>query len=160
MAGDNIVFHPVPPEVKITVFQPDIFLYIRLFVDEKRWGFRPVKDLKSTDLDLDHSCLQIGVFHLRGSRPDDPLDLQHPLRTDVSGDSMRLGRDIRIGHHLDDPKTVSQINKSEAAMIPAAIDPSRKGHLLPDMIAPQLFTSMGFVHLVPPKNITRLFPGN
>src|SRR6185503_5399914 len=118
--------------------------------DEKGESLGAVQHLDRFGDDFHFACLHFWVFHARRPLLDCACDLKHPFHPDIRHRLKRFFRKVGIDSHLDNPISVTQIQKDDPAMVATAMHPAGKGYFLTLVDGSQFTTAMSFVHCAPP----------
>ena len=130
-------------------------LFGRLFVREDAEGQRVTGAENFVRLgdDFDFACVQIRVHLIQRPECDPAFELQDRLFRQVG--HFLLEGHIRIDHDLSQAVVVPQIEKEDASVVPAILQPTGQAYRLVQMLPSELVTVMGpmGVHGLPLENL-------
>ena len=112
-------------KVKVAVLQADALVNrsVRL-IDIERGCLGLREDSYRVSRHLDRPCGELLVLGSGATWSDNPLNGDHPLNPRIHQRCMRLWSAGRVNHHLHDAVSIAKINKDEAAVIAATVDPA------------------------------------
>ena len=91
-----------------------------------------------TGVHLDITRREFRVLGARGPCPDLPLDLDHPLVSELGRRLVRVGRVLGVEDNLHDPRPVPKVDEYKPAVVPPPVDPTGKGHIFAGIPGPEL----------------------
>ena len=116
-----------PAEVQVAELQAQLLVHIHRLVDVERRGDGLVQHGTGCGHDLDFTGGHVRVGRLAGAQPDLAFHLQHPFVAHAVGNIV-CGRVLWIEDDLDNAPGVAQVEKNQAAVVPAAVHPSGQAH--------------------------------
>ena len=132
------------PEIEVAVLETDVFGDLRRSIQHKGRRLRLVEDLQVIGQHLDLAGLQIGIFHPLRSSADRPVDGQNEFAPDPSRPlSWQAALTSGLKTTCDKSFPVPQIDKDDAAVIPAPVSPAHQDHFLPGMGCIDISAVMG-----------------
>ena len=112
-------------EVKVAVLQADALINRSVRFVDIEWGrLRLREDAHRVGRHLNRPRWELLVLGPSTTRGDNPLNGDHPLNTCVHERCVCLWRGSRVHHHLHDPVAIAKVNKDEAAVVAATMDPT------------------------------------
>ena len=133
------------PQVKITVFGPEVFSAVALVLNGERRSYRIVEDVYPVKFYLDVSGRHLRVLALPFADYALGLDDELPSKRIEHLQNFRVR--IVVCHQLSDAVTVSKVHKVEASHLSNSLNPSGQSHLLSCIAEPKLSASICPVHI-------------
>src|SRR3989344_5135148 len=130
MRTSDIPLHPLPPEVKVAIFQANFFSdVVAVSVDGKPQWFRSVQNFKLLRINLNPSRRKLVVHH--GSRPffHDALQPDDVLKPEIRGFGNERSKD-----HLYKTASVTKVDKHKLTVVAPRMYPPRKLDFTPDSV--------------------------
>ncbi len=146
VAEDKVALHPPPPQVQVTVLQPQGFVHRGVLKNGEGGRFRRVEDDDFVGQDLNLAGLHAGVDPFGGAGADSTAHLEDVLLADPGSQFVGLGGMGDVGDDLDDAGAVAQVNEDQAAVVSLAVDPPGQGDGLAGVVNAQFAAMMGLEH--------------
>ena len=128
MAQHDVVTKLGATEIKMSVFEPQLFGRQRLAAIARnwnRWRFRRTNETQSLSTNLDVAGRQLSVSHLLRTRDNFARDQNDTLGAESTCDLERLGARVRrIERYLHDACAIAEIDEYETAEVASAMNPS------------------------------------
>ncbi len=140
---DDVVLDCFSAQVKITIFETQVFGNLGELVKHEGRGFGNAENAQFVDLDFNFPRLHFridGSFRTRRYGADGSND-------EFIADGFRLAVcfrvAVRVEGQLADAGAVAQIDENQAAVITTPVDPAHQADLLADVLFTQITTIMG-----------------
>ena len=125
MTQAQVVLHPGPPQVEITIPQAQALVGVNVVRDVEGRGERLVQHRQPFHHDLDLAGGQRRIFGTLRAEPNCASDFNAPFGAEAFGGLVVLrGQMLRIQHYLHVPGAVSQINEYDPAVVPPPAYPA------------------------------------
>ena len=146
MTGLQISLHLRPTQIQIAEFKADFLprrsLPLQAGHRERQLTPHTIQQLNLIRKNFNLSRRQLLVQRLLGALLHRPHHLHHVLATQRIRLLKRL-RQIRIRRHLTNPRAITQVNKNHTAMIAPAIDPTKQGNGLTNVLSAEVAAIVG-----------------
>ena len=133
MTQQDLVPHPLPAKVEVSVLQAQRLVNGPVAFDLERWCLGGVQNLESRSLDLYRSRGQIGVLVALGSEHHLALYGDGPLGPELFG----RGEDpvpFRVESDLCNTPAVAQVYKDKTSVVPTPVYPACEPDSLPGIV--------------------------
>jgi hypothetical protein len=134
MAQLEASLHHRSSEVVYPVPKADGLIHFDIVFDRERGRCGRVEDPKLPHHHLDLSRGKLRVGRLGPSRLDTAAHGEHVLGANLLGPPVRLGRRVRLEHHLSQPGPIAKIDKDNPAVVSTTVDPAEQHHILADVV--------------------------
>jgi hypothetical protein len=146
VAQQDLVTHPLPAQVEVTVLQAQRLVHGPVAFDLEGRRLGGVEDLEPSSLDLYRSCRQVGVLVTLWTAYHFALYGDGPLGPESLGRGEYLGP-FRVEHDLCDAPTVAQVDEDQTPVVPASVYPACEPDLFSGVVFAELACAVGPVRV-------------
>ena len=114
----QVTLHLRPPEIQITVLEPDNLIHVDIILNIKRRGFGRIQNTDFFPANFYGARFHQGIHRIIGTQPDFAANADDVFGPDSVRFRQRRRIDLRRKNQLHDAGAVPQVDKNQSAMIP------------------------------------------
>ena len=138
MPEHKVFLHAGTAQIQVAVLKAQVFTGLAAVLDDKGRRLGGVQKLPLMDNHLNLACLEIGIGHALGTQAHAALDGNDIFQAQDNGALVGLRGNVGRKDNLGQAHAVAQVNKDEAAVVAAELDPAHKADVLVHILGCQL----------------------